>query len=721
MNKVAVVDSENKDATTSNIFVTTTKTLPSPVKAYTRNIGRSRAPNMEWEPPEWDLAETGRILDTESIVRRAFRVKKNLFLKEGYEFTSADPARAEYIETRLQQMEHATGKPFPILISETVSSLVRCSNAFWVKVRNIPASGGKLRENKKKKIKPIAGYYLLPAETVRFKRDEFGKVKQYVQEVWGHEPVTFKPEDVIHFYFDRREGYSIGTPILTPVKDDIRALRRIEENVELLVYQHLFPLFHYKVGTPEAPAAVYPDGRDEVEEVMLKVSAMPSDGCWVTPERHEIKSIGADTPPIAADVVMNYFKQRIYTGLGVSSVDMGEGGTANRSTAQTMSRNLIDDTKADQKEFGAQFSTYVLSELLLESSYLEDTLFAKDKIVRLKFKEIDFEARQAKENHLADIFLKNSITHDEMRMGMGMKPFQGEGWPTGTRKSQMFTKGDGDWSNTNYGLVERDKIILQSLDEPGTPTSQAESKSRTKATGAKSAGGGSVSNKNKPANQHGTRSSAKTNKDSSDVDLFKLQIENFNNDYSQIKRDLTDRIRRKGIESKIIKANLEMAFSESSRRLVRSCQQAYRAGLNSTGHFVWEVELQKADDKINLHVNRYVIKLKDEILSTIQRRTSVSEKNKAVDAVFVQLIFDSFEHRTKMISDSEVTRAYNYGLASGYRLSGFEEMSSVYNGDGDCAICREQILKYKSSDAIIYEELPPFHPHCKCMMRITNS
>jgi hypothetical protein len=711
---------EIKDVTVDKKYVFTTKVIPSPAKVYTSNLGRSRVPNMEWEPPEWDLAETGRIVDTESFVKRAFKVKQNLFLKEGYEFTSSDPKRAEYIDNRFRQMEFATGKPFPILMTETIASLIRCSNAFWVKVRDIKASGGKPRQIGRREIEPIAGYFLLPAETVRFKRDEYGKVKKYMQDVWGHETKEFKPEDVIHFYFNRREGYSVGTPDLTPVKDDIRALRRIEENIELLIYQHLFPLFHYKVGTPEAPAQVYPDGTDEVQKVMLTVAEMPSDGCWVTPERHEVKAIGAESPPIAVENVIAYFKQRIYTGLGVSPIDMGEGGTANRSTAQTLSRNLIDDTKACQQEFGAQFFTFVLSELLMESTFDEKTIFDKENIVKLKFKEIDFEARQAKENHLTDIFLKNAITHDELRISMGMKPFQGEGWPTGTSKRQMFSKGDGDWARTNYGLVERDKVILQSLDEPGTPTSQAESQARTKATRSKSAGGNAVSNKNKPTNQHGTRSSTKTNKDSNNLAVFSLQKQRFNNEYEDIKNNLIIRIRNNGIEERIIKANLDLAFHDSTTKLINSCQHAYRAGLAETGHYIWEVQAQHIDAKILLHVTKYTTKLKDELLINIKKHTTNEKDNRQEDAVFVQLIFDSLQYRAKMIGDSEIQRAYNYGLASGYRLSGFEEMESIYTGNGSCPICKEHFLKIKSSDAIIYEELPPLHPLCKCLMRITK-
>jgi len=485
--------------------------IPSPVKVFTSNIGRGRPPTLRWEGAEWDLIECERVLDTEAYFRRATRVKKNLFLKEGWGFTGANPERIQYIKRRLLQMEFATKVPFPVLLSQTVSSLIRLSNAFWIKVRKESASGGKIRlDQDGKKLNPVAGYFLAPAHSIRFKRDEFGRITEYAQEISGKEGITFKPEDVIHWYFDKREGFGIGTPTVVPVIDDIRALRRIEENLELLVYQHLFPLFHYQVGTPEAPAAMYSDGMSEIDVVKLNVATMPSDGCWVTPERHKITPLQASSSPVAVDKVIEHFKQRIFTGLGVSPIDMGEGGTASRSTAQTLSRNLIDDTKADQREFGALFYSYVIQELLLESTFPEENILDEENKVFLSFNEIDLESRISKDNHYVDMFLKNAVTHDELRKEIGKEPFTGKGW---------YSTGDGDFIRTNYGLIERDKIILQSIDEPGTSEAKAMTASsanaaKMKVIGPSASGGeGAIENKLRPANQHGNRPAPKLNKD----------------------------------------------------------------------------------------------------------------------------------------------------------------------------------------------------------------
>jgi hypothetical protein len=705
--------------------------VPSPVKVYTNNVGRLRAPSAQWELPTWDLAETGRILDTESYVRRAFRNKRNLFLKEGHEFVGANPDRIKYIEKRVAQIEMATEIPFPILLSRTIASLTQCSNAFWVKARNIKASGGRVREIKTisgntKRLKPVAGYFPMAAETVRFKRDEYGKILKYQQFILGKETKEFAPEDVVHFYFDKREGFSVGTPILASVKDDIRALRRIEENVELLVYQHLFPLFHYKVGTEKEPAEVYSDGTTEIDDVRLKIANMPSDGCWVTPERHSIEVLGAEGEALAVDKVIAHFKQRIFTGLGNSSVDMGEGDTASRSTAQTMSRNLIDDTKADQKEFGAMFYSFIIQELLLESTFDPKTLFDDENRVYLKFNEIDIETRQAKENHLADLFLKNAITHIELRQGMGRKPFEGEGWPTGTTKGQVFRKGDGDWAHTSYGIIERDKIILQSLDEPGTDAAKSETKSRTTANKSKSAGGNSVSNKNKPANQHGTRSSTKLNKDILDAEhpqslniiySQKLPIQNM---YKDLGKEISDWVREEGLHINRLSVRVGFAFERAKDKLTSLCIRAHRIGTEDVKVNPFlpssRLPLSEVDFRIKRHVHKYSDKLRDELIDQIDRNTIKRSETKREDAVFISMIFNALEHRTAMIDNSEIMRAYNYGRAGGLRVRGVDNIVSKRSGKESCEICDSRILRYTKANAIIYEELPPLHPNCTCII-----
>jgi hypothetical protein len=668
--------------------------VPSPVKEYSENIGRRRAPSLMWEAPEWDLAENGRIIDVEALVRRAFKNKKNLFLKEGYDFVGEDPDRIRYIKTRLKQMEFATGIPFPTLISQTIASLIRNSNAFWVKVRDEKASGGKKRKDPAgKEVLPVAGYFPLPGETIRFKRDEYGKVKQYQQYVPGKKLKRFAPEDIVHFHFERREGFAIGTPDLVAVKDDIRALRRIEENVELLVYNHLFPLFHYKVGTEENPAAIFPDGKSEVAIVQAKIAQMPSDGCWVTPERHNIEVLGAQGQALAIDHILEHFRDRVIIGLGNSLVDMGIGGSSNRSTAQTMSRILVDDIKASQKEFGAQFYTHILQELLMESTFPGNNLYEEQNRVYLKFNEIDIESRQAKENHLVDMFLKNAITHTELREGIGRRPFEGQAWPT-------KRGGSEDWEQTNHGLIERDKIILQSMDEPGTSESKAESKSRTKAaSSASSSGGNSVSNKNKPANQHGSRASAKVNKDvettiRSYFDLITANIQNERADKEKALRIFDSSI--ESIQERVLRDlrfELRAGYMEAADGVIKDFSAKFAEVENHTIMlFDWFVDSSKM---------------------ILEKSLSWNKTLKKQDLLILSSVIDVTVDRLLSFMEAEKQRTHLFGYILGAKDS--DSTHPIEIKTAFCKKCNKEAFVYENSDDIIYEELPPLHLGCICL------
>ena len=666
--------------------------VPSPVQQYTENMGRSRVPKLQWEVPEWDLAENNRILDVESLVRRSFKNKKNLFLKEGYSFVGFDPSRVEYIRTRFKQMEFATGIPFPMLISQTVASLTRHNNAFWVKVRDEKASGGTKRTlSGGKTLDPVAGYFPLAAETVRFKRDSYGKVKKYQQYIAGKEPKSFSPEDVVHFHFEKREGFSIGTPDLVAVKDDIRALRRIEENIELLIYNHLFPLFHYTVGTEDRPAGNMPDGRSEVEVVQAHIAAMPSDSCWVTPERHSIKVLGAEGQALGVEYALTHFKNRVIVGLGNSTVDMGEGSSASRSTAQTMSRILLDDIKASQKEFGAQVYTHVIQELLLESTFSDNNLYEDKNRVLLKFNEIDIESRQAKNNHAVDLFTKNALTHPEMREMMGREPLKGEAWQT---------KGSGgteDWAQTSNGLIERDKIVLQSLDEPGTEPAKKEVASRTKKNN-ESSQNKAVSNKNQPKNQHGTRASAKVNKDVEQVlrSYFSLMAANVKNGIADKEKSL-----------KIFDSSMKDIKNRMLRDLRFSFKSSYMETCRDYPVFSFS-EIEK-------HVERRLDWFIDSSKIILSKTMTWKKALIVQDLRLLDTVVKITTERLSRLAREELQRVSLFGEAMASKELGFDVKDLVNNQN--CEKCSEKSFVYKNTNDIIYEELPPFYPGCTCAIK----
>jgi hypothetical protein len=225
--------------------------------------------------PEYDLALVGRVEDTDGYVRQSFQKKTALMFKEGFDFVGTNKSTVQYIKIRLAQISKATNIPTVELLRSLGSTLIKKSNAFLVKIRSQKASGGQRRETVEgKNREPIAGYFVIPPETMEVDADEFGRVRRWRQRTPAGYYVDFKPEDILHFTFDRKEGFIFGTPTIVPVIDDIRALRKIEENIELLVYQYLFPLFHYKVGTETAPAGMTETGELEVDIVKREIQFM---------------------------------------------------------------------------------------------------------------------------------------------------------------------------------------------------------------------------------------------------------------------------------------------------------------------------------------------------------------------------------------------------------------------------------------------------------------
>jgi hypothetical protein len=289
---------------------------------------------------EYDLSEIGVIEDVESFCRQAFKKKEGLMFKEGVNIKGANKDTVRYYKTRMSQMAQASGIPESVLLKRVARSLIRVSNAFLVKVRDERASGGKVRVTAEgKTLKPVAAYFPAAPETMRADIDqETGKIMKWRQVLPNGRWKDYNAEDVIHFAIDRREGFLFGVPSLIPVMDDIRALRQIEENIELLLYQHLFPLFHYKVGTETAPAGYTEEGVKEVDAVEQQIKYMPSEGSIITPERHEIKAIGAEGRAIRAEGYLEHFKKRVFAGLGVSAVDMGDGSCYDKDT-QTLTEN----------------------------------------------------------------------------------------------------------------------------------------------------------------------------------------------------------------------------------------------------------------------------------------------------------------------------------------------------------------------------------------------
>ena len=481
----------------------------------------------QWFRPEYDFDEIAIALDSDSYMMRSFRKKVNRLIVAGHQLVGNNPDTVDYVRRRLREMEWATQHLWDELVVGIFADLFRFNNAMLHKVRDPERSSGLPYMRYGQEIQPIAGMFLLPFETLEFKDQKNGRLKKVQQVMPDGERKEFFPRDLVHFYTNRKPGFSVGTPELGPAIDDIALLRRIEENVEDLIAANLFPMYHYKVGNDNMPERVGPDGVKETDVVKQIIDYMPSGGVYVSDHRHEIDAVGAEGRALRIDFYLTYFKNRALAALGASSLDMGEGDTANRSTASTLSKGMLMDIEALAVTVKRFIEFYIFSELLMEGGW--DPL-DEENAVHIRFGVIDKEERRADENQQIQLWHANLKTMDEVRAELGMEPWTDEhmersfykmyeepmamvgGMAPGSAASETLAAAPG--SNVTPEAVNKEKQFTEKQVRVAAAAKAKASGGPKKKSSASSGSRKASAAKARPSNQHGTRSAPKSNKDS---------------------------------------------------------------------------------------------------------------------------------------------------------------------------------------------------------------
>ena len=486
-------------------------------KARNRGFSYTERHRGQWFKPEYHLDEIQIAQDTDGYLFRSHAKKLNRFVTAGWEIVGKNADTVAYIKARIAEQEQATQRPFNLLMEDIASDLLRFSNCMLVKVRSTEASSGNRRANiNGRMLDPVAGYFVLPFETLHFKTKNNGEIKKVRQRTPTGEEKEFSPDDIVHFYMHKKPGFAMGTPEAIPVLDDIALLRRIEENVEELIESNLFPLFHYSVGSDEFPERYGPDGRKETDIIKETIEYMPAGGIYISDHRHKISAIGSEGRSLRIDGYLTYFKNRVFAGLGISGVDMGEGDTANRATAQTLSKGAVLDIEALQSRIKTFVEFYIFDELLRESSFNISSLTQDDR-VEIKFGIVDKEQRTKLENQVIQLWTHQLVDETEARKLLGMAPVDDS-----QRDSTYFKLYQEPLALVKaLGMPAADRALIQSrtssISEEGVAEQREETAKSARAPGRppNTLGSGTTKSsqaQSRPSNQYGTRSGPKFDK-----------------------------------------------------------------------------------------------------------------------------------------------------------------------------------------------------------------
>ena len=494
--------------------------LKSPVtvkKVADKTISYTERHRGQWHYPEYNFDEIQIAQDADGYMSRSITKKLNRIIVAGWDIVGENDDPVAYVKKRFKEMAWATNRPTEHLINALFYDLFRFNNHLWIKARKENGSSGSARSDEDGYVwGPVAGYFPVPFETLQFKTKPNGELKKVLQKMPSGKYKEFFPEDVVHFFTNRKPGFGVGTPELLPALDDIALLRRVEENVESLIEANLFPIFHYKVGSDTYPERYTPDGVKETDLVKATVEYMPSGGIYVSDHRHEITTVGSEGEALRIDYYIQHFKNRVFASLGTSAIDMGEGNTSNKGTASTLSKGMLMDIEATAIQAKSFLEFYVIQELLLEGGY---DPFDPANEVKFRFGVIDKDERRADENQQIQLWTNNLRTMDEVRASLGDKPFTDEmlertfykmfAEPTAMLKSMTAGSAAGETlakhpsSNVEPGDIAKEKSFAKQMEKLGSKATGRPTSKTSKTS----------SNRSRPANQHGKRSSPKTNRD----------------------------------------------------------------------------------------------------------------------------------------------------------------------------------------------------------------
>lgn len=677
--------------------------IRDPKKVQVKKVGQviKGSGGGDFEDSPVDLAEIGRAYYTDSYIRRAVDKYSSLMFKNEWELQGKNENATTYVWTRLKLMAESTGTSIDELLTQLASDYVLYGNAYLVKARMKGAMATGVKAVGYTGKQPVAGYFILPPASITVSRDDNGKILSYQQTVGGGgQGIVFKPEDIIHFAYRKPTSRAYGVPFIFNALDDVKILRQIEENVARLIYRNLFPLYMYQVGS-DTPGHEATD--DEIEEVREEIRDMPMDGGIVVPERHNIKVIGAEGNAIDANGYLQYFRTRVFTGLGVSDTVMGVGGTANKSTSDNQSADLNDGVKDFQRGFAETIKMGIIYELLFEGGF--DPVLNLDDEVSFLFHEIELDAKIKKENHVVQMFTQNAITHEELRTAMGLDPVADE--------SRLYFN-----------------MITAALNQQAADNAMA----ATAATAANNAG----NNKDQPANQHGKKTSPgkpkkesvvieekisnKVLTDATEVVILTLELEvekytqSLEEYWGQAQEDSVSRFKRgedvktiKSLTTKLIHSLME---NKNKQYLEQSVLKGFRTGREELG--IPSLALHRKDVEEAVHKGKQSI---DKVVEELEMALNkVDEIDNEKRIAFIENAFHANKYRLKLISKTMLYASYNIGFALA-AIAAKKETVHIHSTEKACVKCQ-----VKSGEVVLDENwkanIPPHHPGCTCSLTL---
>jgi hypothetical protein len=342
---------------------------------------------------------------------------------------------------------------------------------------------------------------------------------------------------------------------------------------------------------------------------------------------------------------------------------------------------------------------YIFNELLREGGF--DPLIRPDDAVHFQFKEIDLDNKIKLENQAIQKFTSNAITHDELRMEIGMDPV--------TDESRLYVN-----------------MITIAVAEAGAAAQAANSVD---------AAANSVGNKTQPANQNGKKPSPKKTSQSFDESLQDtggLKCASYRSDINRYweaaNADIINLTKQYylnrdkgsgGTTEKMMEGTLTYARNAMASAAEKYIRLAFTSGVEDCVRQAntykqvnvnYLAGVKELTNKNASYIDRLTSDLTRLISSALASETQTDALSKVVGA------FDALSYRLDFIAKSETYSAYNTGFVKAAMSLGYTTVA-VTGGDVGDEQCRElQGTQITLTGDL--SNLPPFHPNCTCTIQL---
>jgi hypothetical protein len=373
--------------------------------------------------PEYDLREVIGAVSMEALLRLSIQKHTDKIKRSGWEMQGNDTATKSYVFRRLREIEIATQEPINVFFTTALNSLVKLSNAFIHYIREDVGTGRTYRDKFGREVGKIKGLEIVPAEMMGAFTDQFGNIQRWEQHVRGTAGVhrSFRPLNILHIYHERLPKFVFGTPYIVDVLEDIKMMRRTEENEEIKNHKAGYPWIHGKVGSDERPAQQLRTGGSEIIAFRNKIRDLDYEGFIVTDHRHAIEAVDISGAGLDLMPFLEHAKWRVLAGLGIQSPSEAGPQNTTRQVELELSATGLERAESFAATFG-EFITLLFDELLFEGGFRP----TPDNRVFFTYRELNQIQRMIIENHVLAQAQGNLITLTEARKMAGRDPLTKE-------------------------------------------------------------------------------------------------------------------------------------------------------------------------------------------------------------------------------------------------------------------------------------------------------